>query len=158
TNDPDQFGTGLLCIDGKVTMHGAVKTPTFLRLATEPKKGNTTLSLESPVSGWNVGDGLVIPDTRYIQWNETSSNDSWTNATNQWEELTIQSISADGKTITLTAPLAYDHLGARDLNGVLNFLPHVGNLSRNVQVDSESPTGTRGHALFTNWADVDIEY
>jgi hypothetical protein len=158
TSDPAQFGTGLLCIDGKVTMHGAVKTPTFLRLATEPKKGNTTLSLKSPVSGWNVGDRLVIPDTRYIQWNETPSDGNWTNLVNQWEELTIESISADGKTITLTAPLVYDHLGARDLNGVLNFLPHVGNLSRNVKVDSESPTGTRGHALFTNRADVDIEY
>lgn len=158
TTDPNEYGTGILDIDGKVVMHGAVKTPTFLRLATEPKKGNTTLSLESPVSGWTVGDHLVIPDTRYIQWNETSSSDSWKNATNQWEELTIQSISADGKTITLTAPLAYDHLGARDLNGVLDFLPHVGNLSRNVKVDSENPGGTRGHGLFTSRTDVDIRY
>ena len=29
--DPDQFGTGLLSIDGKVTMYGAVKTPAFVR-------------------------------------------------------------------------------------------------------------------------------
>jgi len=157
TTDPDQYGTGLLSIDGTISMHGTAKTPTFLRLATEPKKGNTALSLESPVSGWQAGDRLVIPDTRYIQWDETISG-SWKNATNQWEELTIQSVSNDGRTITLTAPLAYDHLGARDLNGVLNFLPHVGNLSRNVKVASESPTGTRGHALFTRGSNVDIEY
>jgi len=39
-------------IFGKVSMHGGVTTPTFLRLATEPHAGNTTLTLSVPVSGW----------------------------------------------------------------------------------------------------------
>ena len=44
--DPDQYGTGLLSIDGTVTMHGAVKTPTFVRTAVEPRAGHSTLTLE----------------------------------------------------------------------------------------------------------------
>ncbi len=34
--DPEQFGTGIN-VFGQVSMHGSVKTPTFLRLATEPR-------------------------------------------------------------------------------------------------------------------------
>ena len=66
-------------------------------------------------------------------------------------------VSPDGKTITLASPLAFDHPGARDLNGRLDFLPHVADLSRNVVVKSESATGTRGYTMFSQRADVDIE-
>ena len=82
----------------------------------------------------------------------------WMNAVNQWEERTVTAISADGRTVTLNSALQYDHLGARDLNGVLDFLPHVGNLTRNVIIRSESATGTRGHIIATHMADVDIRY
>src|SRR4029453_18613724 len=82
----------------------------------------------------------------------------WMNAVNQWEERTVQAISGDGRTVTLTSPLQYDHLGARDLNGVLDFLPHVGNLTRNVIVRSESATGTRGHTLGIHRAEIDVRY
>jgi len=60
--------------------------------------------------------------------------------------------------LTLTSALQYDHLGARDLDGVLDFLPHVGNLTRNVVIRSESATGTRGHVLATHMANVDVRY
>ena len=154
--DPMQFGTGII-IFGKVSMHGSVKTPTFVRLATEPRAGHTTLTLSAPVSGWKVGDRLVLPDTRHIKESEVTGG-GWINAVNQWEERTVQAISADGRTLTLNSALQYDHLGARDLNGVLDFLPHVGNLTRNVIIRSENPTGTRGHTLATHVADVDIRY
>ena len=82
----------------------------------------------------------------------------WLNIVNQWEELTVSDISPDGRTVTLAVPLVYDHLGARDFNNVLEFLPHVGNLTRNVVVRSEDPNGTRGHMLSNHMADVDIRY
>ena len=56
------------------------------------------------------------------------------------------------------APLLYDHLGARDFDGVLEFLPHIGNLTRNVIVRSANPTGTRGHMAGIHMADMDIRY
>ena len=46
--DPDQFGTGLLSVDGTVTIHGALKTPTFVRTATEPRAGAYDRRLASP--------------------------------------------------------------------------------------------------------------
>ena len=154
--DPLQFGTGLIGL-GKITMHGSVHTPTFVRVATEPRAGNTTLTLSEAVSGWTAGDRLVLPDTRHIKESEVTGS-GWINIVNQWEERSVSAISADGKTVTLNAALQYDHLGARDLNGVLDFLPHVGNLTRNVIIRSENAAGTRGHAIMTHLADVDIRY
>lgn len=155
-SDPEQFGTGILNF-GKMTMHGAVKTPTFVRVSVEPRAGNVTLSFDQPVTGWQPGDRIMIPDTRHIKANE-AENGGWTNAQNQWEELTIYTISADNRVVSLTTPLAFNHLGARDLNGTLNFLPHVGNLTRNVIIRSASATGTRGHTISVHIADTDIRY
>ena len=158
--DPDEYGTGVLAL-GTVTMYGAEKTPTWVRLAQEPRAGNTTLTLAQPVTGWRVGDRLILPDTRHLKWNEVTG---WSRTTPQWEELTTSAISPDGRVVTLTAALRFDHLGARDGvngNGTLRFLPHVGNLTRNVIVRSQSPIGSagvQGHVFFTHRADVDIRY
>ncbi|HEV8348412.1 MAG TPA: DUF4082 domain-containing protein [Vicinamibacterales bacterium] len=156
----EQLDTGLLGF-GTVDMSGAEKTPTWTRLATEPRAGDTTLTLAQPVSGWRVGDRLILPDTRHLHWNEVTG---WARTTPQWEELTLSAISSDGRMLTLSSALRFNHLGARDGatgNGTLRFLPHVGNLTRNVIVRSQSPIaagGTQGHVLFQNRADVDIRY
>jgi PKD repeat protein len=150
--DPEQFGNGLIAL-GKVTMHGAAQSQTFVRLASEPKAGDTTLTLAQAVTGWRVGDRLSLPDTRHLKEGET-----WSKYVPQWELMTIQSISPDGRTITLASPLQFDHIGARNAVGGLEFLPHVGNLTRNVVVKSESAAGVRGHTMFTERADVDIRY
>jgi hypothetical protein len=63
--DPDQFGTGIN-VFGKVSMHGSVKTPTFLRLATEPRAGDMALTLSAPVSGWRRRPARPA-DTRHIK-------------------------------------------------------------------------------------------
>jgi len=153
TTDPDQYGTGLLAVDGKVTMHGAVKSPTFVRLAAEPLAGQSTLQLQQAVAGWQVGDRIAIPDTRHLK---QGSGEVWSGYVPQWEEFTISNIS--GSTITLNRPLSYDHVGARDGNNNLDFLPHVMNLTRNIKIRSENPSGTRGHTLYTRTSDIDIRY
>ncbi|MBI3263418.1 MAG: G8 domain-containing protein, partial [Acidobacteria bacterium] len=148
--DPKQYGNGLIAL-GKVTMHGAAQNETFVRLAVEPRAGDTTLTLSQPVTGWRAGDMLVLPDTRQV--------DSNSGYVPQWEQLTLASVSPNGTVLTLSSPLQFDHLGARDGNGVLEFLPHVGNFTRNVVVHSEAHTGgTRGHVMFTYRADVDLRY
>lgn len=151
-NDPSQYGNGLIGL-GKVTMHGAVRNETFVRLAVEPKAGDTTLTLSQPVTGWKAGDRLILPDTRHLIGGERL-----TAYTPQWESLIIQNISADGRLISLNAPLSYDHVGARNADGVQDFLPHVGNLTRNVVVRSQSAMGIRGHTMYTHRADIDIRY
>jgi hypothetical protein len=151
--DPAQYGNGLIGL-GTVTMYGAAKTQTFVKLATEPKAGDTTLTLSQAVTGWQVGDKVLLPDSRQlIRGNQTDSN-----YVSEIETPTIASISSDGLTVTLSSPLQYSHPGARDEKGVLDFLPYVGNLSRNVMIHSQSNTGTRGHVLFTYHANVDVEY
>jgi hypothetical protein len=148
--DPEQFGTGLLAF-GRVTMHGAAITPTFTRVAVEPRAGQTSITLEEEVSGWRVGDRIVLPDTRQLRADERFSN-----LRTQIEELAIAGIS--GRQVTLNRSLIWDHAGARDAAGQLQYLPHVGNLTRNVRIRSANPNGTRGHTLFTHRADVDIRY
>jgi hypothetical protein len=154
-SDPGQYGTGLIAF-GEWKMHGAVKTPTYMRLASEPLAGQSTLTLQQSVTGWRVGDRVIIPDTRHL-----SSSSEWNfdygAFVSQAEDRTITAVS--GNQITLNSPLQYNHFGARNgITNALDFLPHVGNITRNVAIRSETPTGTRGHTLATVRADVDIRY
>jgi PKD repeat protein len=151
STDPEQFGTGLIVL-GNVTMHGAAKVP-YVTLAQEAHAGNTVLHLAAPATGWQVGDDLVLPDTRQLDYGGDGGSYS-----PQWEQLNIKSMSADGLTVTLSAALKYNHLGGYTANGVLTYLPQVMNDDRNIMVESQSMTGTRGYTLFTNRANVDIEY
>jgi hypothetical protein len=160
STDPDQYGTGLLSVDGTVTMHGALKTPTFVRTASEPLAGSTTISLEQPVTGWRSGDRIFLPDTRQVPV------DHWFNPNYalQVEQRTIQSVGVDGRSLVLSTALSSDHRGARDASGAptvvggVALLPHVGNLTRNVIVRSENPGGTRGHTLYTHRSAVSLAY
>jgi len=146
--DPEQFGTGLIGF-GRVTMHGTVKSPTFVRLASEAGAGQASLSLASAPSGWKAGDKIVVPGT-----NQSLSNpDSYQG---QWETPTLSGIS--GSQVSLSSGLAFSHLGGRDAAGALAFLPHIGNISRNIIIRSANPSGTRGHVLMTDRAEVDIRY
>jgi len=146
--DPDQYGTALIGF-GTITMHGAIVEPTFVRLGAEPAAGQTTLKLANPVmSGWQSAR-LILPGTNPFRDNDPQYQP-------QWEELVAA--SAGGGAVGLRSPLAFDHPGARDAEGALDFLPHVGNLTRNVIVRSENPKGTRGHVIFMHRADVDIRY
>jgi PKD repeat protein len=152
TSDPQQFGGGLIVL-GAVTMHGAVKTP-YVTLAQEVHAGDTVLHLAAPANGWRPGDDPVLPDTRQLKPGSTYG----ASYQPQWERVTVQSVSADGLTVYLAAPVKYSHLGARDASGVLDYLPQVINDSRNIMVQSQNMTGVRGYTLFTGRANVDIEY
>lgn len=148
--DPGQVGTGLIVL-GTLRMHGSLKRPTFVRARREPLAAGTTLELETSVDGWRPGDELVIPDTRQLRADERGSH-----FRSQTERVRIAAVA--GNTVTLAMPLAFDHKGARGGAGQVELLPHVGNLTRNVIVRSESPTGTRGHTMFVSRADVDLRY
>jgi hypothetical protein len=148
--DPSQMGTGIQAL-GAVTMHGEVKTPTFVRLAAEPHAGDNSLSVEGTLSGWKPGDSIVIPDTRQLRLNERG-----TEYRPQDEKIAIAEVA--GSRIQLASPLRFDHKGARDADGVLEFLPHIGNVSRSIVIRSERPTGTRGHIIYMSHANVDMRY
>ena len=54
--DPKQFGTGIVSVNGWIIMHGAPKHPTFVRLTSAPRAGDSTLIAAQVVSGWQAGD------------------------------------------------------------------------------------------------------
>ncbi len=151
-NDPNQYGNGLIAPgQGHHAWSGAVRyvcSPGSRASggANHAHAGNSRHRLAP-------GDRLGLPDSRHLLGHERFSNFD-----PEWERSTIQSISPDGRVLTLTSPLAFDHRGARNSAGALEFLPHVGNLSRNVTIKSESSSGVRGHTFFTHRADVDIRY
>lgn len=152
SQDHAQYGRGLFSL-GEVKMHGRALSQSFMRLGAEPLRGATSITLESPISGWRVGDRITIPDTR-----QGITGFDLNIVGNQNESVVITAISADGKTIFFGSPLLYDHKGARDANGHLDFLGHVMNETRNVVLRSENPEGVRGHTMFSEHADVDIRY
>lgn len=139
TFDPEQFGTGMISV-GAVMGCGATRTP-FVRATAEIPAGTTQLPI--PVTDWQAGDRVFLPDTRQLQDTNTYVP--------QWEVLTL----ADGAG-RLTTPTTFAHKGARDQDGQITFLPHVVNLTRSVTIRSEHPAGTRGHVLFAHEAEIDL--
>jgi len=152
--DPRQFGTGLIAL-GEVTIHGAAIPLTWQRLASEPKAGDRILYLSQPVTNWQPGDTIVLPDSRQVSASQIKDFAAG-NVAPEWEEAVIQYVY--GNAVVLTQPIKFDHVGGRNVDGVLEFLPHIAVLDRNVLIRSENPAGTRGHTLFTARADVSISY
>jgi hypothetical protein len=148
--DPAELGAGIESL-GKITMHGAVKSPAFVRLAQEALAGQTALVVEQPIRTWKAGDFIVIPDTRQLRDNERGEN-------YRPRDEKLEIVAVNGNEIKLASALKFDHKGARDADGKLEFLPHVGNLTRNVLVRSENPQGTRGHMIFMSHSDIDLRY
>ena len=98
---------------------------------------------------------MFLPDSRQLL-STTSKMNYWWQTTTQWEERTLQSTGT--QQLTLAQPLAFTHPGARDGGGTVDFLPHVANLTRNVIIRSESPSGIRGHTLFAQRSRINIQY
>lgn len=158
SNDSKQHLRGLLAFNGVVRVHGNQLDDAFLRTAIEPAQGSGQIRLTQSArsAGWRVGDPVVIPTSRQCPYADIA----WLgyDCPDESEDRTIAGISADGFTITLNQALQFDHPGARDHAGSLDFLPHVINKSRNVVFRSENPYGVRGHLLFHGRADVDMRY
>ena len=150
TEDPSQYGHGLIGL-GNVFMCGAAMNETWVQLASDAHAGDTTLTLAQPVSGWQVGAKIVLPDTQEILGIGAGYSP-------EYETATIAAVSPNGLIVTLASPLQFNHLGSTNLDGKEEFMPDVGILSHNVVVRSQNPSGVRGHVVFMDRADVDIRY
>ena len=82
------------------------------------------MSLAESVTGWKVGDRVIVTGTRVHGTTKEESNA---------EERTITVI--DGTKLTLNEPLKMAHAGDGEYRG------EVANLSRNVVVESADPAG-----------------
>lgn len=143
--DPEQFGNGIL-VFGEWVSHGRQLNKTWTSFH-PVAAGATKLTLTEAVN-WQVGDELLIPDTRQM-----NANPGWQAppiGPRRESRVTIAAI--DGNTLTLSKPLDFEHAAAA------GQLPYVANCTRNIVVRSENPRGTRGHTMFMDTAHVNLYY
>ena len=129
----------IVCCAGRMDFHGAAMNRTWVKLGATSKKDSAEVTLAEEVTGWRVGDQVVVTSTN---WDDQKDDCS--------EPRTIKAI--DGSKITLDEPLKYDHLGEGDERG------EIANLSRNVVVESADPAGERGHTMYHRGSTGSISY
>ena len=159
--DPDQYGTGLVAW-GKVTIHGAAKQPTFVRAASRAAGGPHRPPARAPGDRLATGRPALHPRLaaggreQQVQLQLRPPHRRGDAA-----ERIRRRPERDGvarPSSTTTAEPGTPTRTPTVLSDGTRFLPHVGNLTRNVVIRSENPAGTRGHTLFTHRADVRIHY
>ncbi|XP_061682368.1 PKHD1 like 1, tandem duplicate 1 [Syngnathoides biaculeatus] len=119
------YGAKTLAVrEGILDLHGKHVPVVWTHLAQTAEGNSSTLSLMKAVT-WEVGDEIVIASTGH----KHSQREN--------EVKIVESVSADGKTVTLTEPLQYRHLGVSVTlpNGkAFEARAEVGLLTRNVVV------------------------
>jgi hypothetical protein len=139
TNDPQQFGRGLVSM-GNSYIQGSAKSA-YAALATVPAVGSTTLTLTAAPTNWKVGDALALGGEVSFAYGE--------------QDFTITAIS--GTTVTLNAAVTLAFRGYSQSDEQL----YVANLTRNVQFKSENTTTDpeqNGHVMFMHTANVSVRY
>lgn len=141
--DPSQISRGAI-LAGKTRMYGTAKTDKAI-LANPANSGNNTITLTQTPQGWNIGDELVITGTRIVNNHPDPMSD---------ERRTIAQIN--GNNITLSSTLNLDH-AAPAVAGGGNLNVYVANLTRNIELSSESSTiMSRAHMMLMATLDVQI--
>ena len=147
-SDMDQdCAPGIVCYAGRMDFHGAPMNKTWLKLGAAANQESTILTLADPVD-WRVGDHVII--TGAAMFNSGKPGSYRTNLNPQTEENYIASVS--GNTITLTNSLQRSHRGTG------TYRCEVGNLTRNVVVESLDPDGVRGHTMYHHGSRGSISY
>jgi hypothetical protein len=127
----------IVCCGGRMDFHGAPMSRTWVKLGATVKKGDTALTLAEPVSGWRVGDRIIITTSRQVPGGLARVPRSGVAVAS---EKIITGI--DGTKLTLDGALEEDH----PVEG--EFRPEAANLSRNVVVESANPKLARGHTMY----------
>ncbi len=138
----------IVCCGGRMDFHGAPMSRTWVKLGATAAAGQDRVTLAEPVTGWRVGDRIILTATTRQNKIKKTYRPSVRDST-QTEERLIKAI--DGPTLTLDQPLAYEHLAQDDYRG------DVANLSRNVVVESADPHA-RGHTMYHRGSAGAISY
>lgn len=138
--DTPQFDTGWITA-GYLTLTGTSKTA-WTRTTAAIAQGATSIVV-SDATGWQIGDRLVLPDTRQIPGG-VDRFVLWSTP----EIVAITSIA--GGTIGISPATAIAHPASRDGAGTIERYPPVGNLTRSIVIKSPNPAGTRGHTMFAD--------
>ena len=139
----------IVCCGGRLDLHGAPLSRTWVKLGAPAKSGSKQIELAEAVTGWRVGDRIILTATTRQRKTFKTFLVSTKDGT-QTEERLIEKI--DGKTIALDQPLKFDHIADGD------YRADVANLSRNVVVESADPSKIRGHTMYHRFSSGSIHY
>jgi hypothetical protein len=156
----------IVCCGGRMDLHGAPLSRTWVKLGATAKAGDTVITLAEPVRGWRVGDRVIVTATqrdrgasavaRAARGKGEVYRSEGTGAADGaarrplTEERTVRAIA--GVTLTLDRPLVHHHLGEGPYRG------EVANLSRSVIVESAEPDGVRGHTMYHRGSAGSVSY
>jgi hypothetical protein len=139
----------LVCCGGRMDFHGAPLSRTWVKLGAAAKAGSATVTLAEPVTGWPVGDRIILTGT--VRQNKVKKTfRQSTRDDPATEERAIKAL--DGTQLTLDRPLAHDHACAGAYRG------EVANLSRNVVLETGNLSGPRGHTMYHRGSAGSISY
>lgn len=130
----------IVCCGGRMDFHGAPLSRTWVKLGQTAAKGAREVTLAEPVSGWKIGDRLIVTATQSRDDREGST-----------ELRTMTGLDSPTR-LRCDEPFAFEHLGEG------NFRGEVANLSRNVVVESADPDGERGHTMYHRGSSGAISY
>jgi len=136
----------------RMDFHGAPMNRTWVKLGADVKKGDHTVVLDESVTGWHVGDEIIVTGSIHAENLHLYDKDKGEKKKPgpQTEERVITAI--DGNTLTLDRPLENVHFGNAD------FRSEVADLSRNVIIESADPEGVRGHTIYHQFSSGGISY
>ncbi len=129
----------IICCGGRMDFHGQPLSRTWVPLGSTTKIGESIVNLAEPVSGWKVGDRLIVTATTRQNKIKKTFKPSVRDAA-QTEERIITALN--GTSATLDKPLQFVHLADGLYRG------EVANLSRNVIIESAAPAKARGHTMY----------
>ena len=117
---------------GSVEMYGALRQPTWTRLATTAAAGDTTIVLYECVE-WAAGDVLLITTTHAEDHRRHNRNEKRTISAVECDERTVEGATHSFGKVTLASALSYSHYAARG-----EYQAEVALLSRNVVVRGDA--------------------
>ncbi|MEM6994767.1 MAG: G8 domain-containing protein [Myxococcota bacterium] len=143
---------GIINAAARMEFHGAPMNRTWVKLGATSAVGSDQLTTAEAVA-WRVGDRVIVTPNQHST--QGSPNASFLDGLDGpfTEERVITEVS--GTQLTLDAPLTYEHIGAADADSLRT---EVGNLSRNVVVESKEPDGVRGHTMYHHGSQGGISY
>ncbi len=140
----------IACCSGRMELHGSPLSCSWVKLGADAAVGENRVTLSEKVSGWRVGDEVIVTATSRAGNGTGFRQGSRRAKEAQTEQRTITAIQEN--TLTLDQPLKFAHSGKGEFHG------EVANLSRNVIIESADPNGVRGHTVFHRFSKGGISH
>ena len=151
TWDAQLLSRGIVSL-GDVSIHGT-EIDAHTKVVTDPVAGDTSVTLADPLTGWAVGDVIVIAGTENPGHIDNRYSPEYRGHTSETRTIT----KIEGNTVFFDEPLEHDHTTPRD-----HFKTSVANYTRTISFRSEdgadSAVHERGHIMFMGSDDVDVRF